>query len=257
MTEQHGTHIWYELMTNDPDGAVQFYENILPWKIVPGENPEMDYRHINAPDASVGGVMKLPDSAPMPPAWMGYIAVDDVDGVVAKTEAAGGQTYMPATDIPNVGRIAMITDPQGVPFYVMKGAREEVSQAFAYDAPREGHCAWNELATTDQAGAMTYYGDMFGWTKDGDMDMGPEMGRYDFVRDNRGMLGGVMTKPKEMPVSAWSYYFRVPDMDVAVEAIKVNGGRIIVEPMEIPGGDYAMTAQDPQGAFFSLVGARK
>jgi hypothetical protein len=59
-----------------------------------------------------------------------------------------------------------------------------------------------------------------------------------------------------MPVSAWSFYFRVPDIDAAVETVKASGGTLLMEPVEIPGGEYSLNALDPQGAAFGLVGPR-
>jgi predicted enzyme related to lactoylglutathione lyase len=140
----------------------------------------------------------------------------------------------------------------------MRGGSNEESHAFAYDRPRLGHCAWNELATADRPGAMRFYGDLFGWKKDGEMDMGP-MGPYEFLRRASvdGMFAGVMTKPNDMPVSLWSYYFRVADVDEAVRSTQARGGQIIVDPIEIPGGELTVNAVDPQGAMFAFVGPRK
>ena len=87
------------------------------------------------------------------------------------------------------------------------------------------------------------------------MDMGP-MGKYLFLHHGLGMIGAIMPKMPQMPVSAWTYYFRVADIDAAAAAIKTNGGTILQEPIEIPGGDYSMNALDPQGAAFALVGSR-
>ena len=179
----------------------------------------------------------------------------DVDATVAAIVADGGAVQMPATDIPHVGRIAMVTDPQGVPFYVMRGASDQGSHAFASDTPKLGHCAWNELSTTDPAGAMAFYAQQFGWVKDGDMDMGP-LGKYEFLRHDF-LIGAIMPKMPQMPVPVWTYYFRVPDIDVALATIRSEGGSILQEPSEIPGGDFAMNAMDPQGAAFALVGPRK
>jgi uncharacterized protein len=146
-------------------------------------------------------------------------------------------------------------DPQGAPFYVMKDSAGHVSTAFAKYEPKVGHCAWNELATADPAGAFVFYGKVFGWVKDGDMDMGP-MGLYEFVKSDVP-IGAIMPKMPEMPVSAWGFYFRVADIDAAAETVKAKGGTILVEPIEIPGGEYSLNAMDPQGAAFGLVGPRK
>jgi uncharacterized protein len=140
---------------------------------------------------------------------------------------------------------------------VMTDSSGETSTAFAKYEPLVGHCAWNELATSDPEAAKAFYGAQFGWAKDGELDMGP-MGKYEFLKVSGGRfaLGAVMPKMPEMPVSMWTFYFRVPDIDAAVETVKANGGTILVEPMEIPGGEYSLNAMDPQGVSFGLVGPR-
>jgi len=201
------------------------------------------------------------------PGWLGYVAVDDVDAA-AKTFADGGGTILRQPwDTPGVGRMAFIVDPQGAPLYIINatppaGNPDMESLSFSYDKPRVGHCAWNELATSDPEAALHFYGQRFGWVKDGEMDMGP-MGKYEFLRYGRnpagslyGMIGAVMPKMPQMPVSIWTYYFRVPDIDTAAAAIAANGGSVVLEPIEIPGGDFSMVGVDPQGAAFALVGNR-
>jgi uncharacterized protein len=261
MSNRHGDFIWYELLTSDAGAAQAFYGDIFGWTARDSGQSAMDYRLLKASDGDVGGLMQINDemkAGGARPVWLGYIAVDDVDASVASITRAGGSAQMPAMDVPKVGRIAMMTDPQGAPFYVMRGASDQESHAFAYDRPRLGHCAWNELATSDRPAAMTFYAGQFGWKKDGEMDMGP-MGAYEFVRRGavEGMFAGVMTKPAEMPVSLWTYYFRVADIDEAVSRTKARGGKIAHGPVEIPGGDFAVNAIDPQGAMFAFVGPRK
>lgn len=168
-----------------------------------------------------------------------------------------GKVHMPPTDIPNVGRFALVADPQGALFYVMTPTPQPGgggSASFAATEPKLGHCAWNELATSNPPAALNFYHDLFGWVKDGDMDMGP-MGKYEFLRHDF-MLGAMMPKRPQLPVSTWTYYFRVADIDVAVEVIKANGGQIVQGPDEIPGGEFSLNAIDPQRAAFALVGPR-
>ena len=255
MANKHGDFIWYELMTSDPDGAAAFYGPLLGWAFGSADQPGMDYRQFTATDGEmVGGCIKSPNGAPMPSMWLGYIGVDDVDASVANIRAAGGQIHMEPEDIPGVGRFAFVADPQGVPFYVMRGSSEGSSNAFSYEKPRDGHCAWNELSTTDPVGAMAFYTGQFGWVKDGDMDMGP-MGKYEFIRHGE-QIGAIMPKMPEQPVAAWSYYFRVPDIDAAKAQAESASGQIIHGPSEVPGGDWIISGIDPQGAMFSLVGKR-
>ena len=262
MTNQHGDFIWYELMTTDLAASAAFYGPLLGWTFPPAKSEPDDYLEIQTGDEFVGGVLRLtPDmiSCGCQPSWIGYIAVDDVDASVAGIEADGGKTLMPARDMRGVGRFAMVADPQGLAFYVMKGVVEGgVSTAFAEFSPREGHCAWNELVTTDQSAAMAFYTGAFGWKKDGEMDMGP-MGSYEFLRARKeggGMIGAVMTVIKEKPVPGWTYYFRVANLDAAIAAVGENGGQIVYGPQEIPGGDFVVNGLDPQGAMFALIGAK-
>lgn len=264
MANQHGEFIWYELLTTNSDAAQQFYSSILGWQTIDSGQTEIDYRILQAKDEEtgqlreVGGLLQLTEEMTQGgarPVWLGYIGVDDVDQTVARISTAGGEVQMPPTDIPDVGRFAMVTDPQGTPFYVMKGFSDEASLAFASDKPRLGHCAWNELVTTDPEAAKSFYFKEFGWTKDGEMDMGP-MGQYEFIRHN-GVIGAIMPKPEEMPVPMWHYYFRCADIDIALHAITDNGGQVLHGPDEIPGGEFIVKGFDPQGAIFALVGTRK
>ncbi len=267
MTNHHGDFIWYELVTPDPDGAQAFYAPMLGWTVKSAGLPDSDYRLAASFESEVAGIMKTPAGAPMPPAWLGYVGVNDVDTMAASIIDGGGAVHKAANDIPGVGRMAFVADPQGAVFYIMKGTVEGgESLSFSDDKPRIGHCAWNELATDDPEGALHFYGQRFGWVKDGEMTMGP-MGSYAFLRHagraldgsprSTAMLGAVYPKLAEDPQSHWLYYFRVADIDAAVGHVEGAGGRLHQPPTEIPGGDYSMIGIDPHGAYFGLVGGRK
>jgi predicted enzyme related to lactoylglutathione lyase len=258
-----GHLIWYELMTPDGDASKAFYDKVVGWQIGEPVAEYQGYRMIGRSDGGfAGGVLQLTDEMQhhgARPTWLGYIGVDDTDAAVASIEQAGGKALMPPFDIPKVGRVAMVTDPQGVPFYVMKpippeGQENQQSDVFSVDQPQR--VRWNELATTDPDAAIRFYGDQFGWSQEGDMDMG-EMGKYRFIQNRGTTIGAVMAKPAQLPVSKWTYYFGVEGIDRAVEAIKSSGGQVLNGPMEIPGGEFAVNAIDPQGASFGLVGPRK
>lgn len=265
MSNKHGDFIWYELMTSDADAAGSFYSAVVGWTTKASGQPGMDYRFFHAGDGSdpkdgVGGFMAItPEMAEggAHPGWVGYIAVDDVDASVDSIVRAGGALFMPAMDMEGVGRMAMVSDPQGAAFYVMRGASDETSYSFAALEPKLGHCAWNELSTTDPEAAKAFYGAEFGWTKDGEMDMGP-MGKYEFLMasERRFALGAVMLKMPQTPSSMWNFYFRVADIDAAAATITANGGTIVQEATEIPGGEFSLNAVDPFGAVFGLVGKR-
>jgi uncharacterized protein len=266
MTNKHGDFIWYELLTKDADAAGDFYGKVMGWSSSPSGQEMMDYRFFSSGDGSdnkdgVGGYMAItPEMAEhgARPAWVGYIKVDDVDSSVEAITAAGGTLYMPAMDIEGVGRMAMVADPQGAPFYVMRGASDETSHSFAATEPKLGHCGWNELATSDPEAAIGFYQKQFGWSTAGEMDMG-EMGAYRFLQASkeRFMLGAVYKKVEADPQSHWLFYFRVANLDAAMAAVKELGGQIFMEPVALPKGpDFSTIAYDPDGAPFGLIGPR-
>lgn len=254
MPNPHGTHIWYELLTTDTAAAADFYGKIVGWTAAPfggGGGGEHDYTVLSHGADGVAGLMKNP--MPTGPIWLGYVGVDDVDAAVTKLQSLGGTVHRPAWDTEGVGRMAFVADPQGVTFYVMKGASEMDSHAFSPTA--EGHCAWNELITTDQGAALTFYSAMFGWQKAGAMPMG-EMGEYTFINHGDQPIGAMMNRTPDSPTSLWNYYFRVSGIDAAAERITANGGKITFGPMEVPGGDWVVNGIDPQGGAFGLVGSK-
>jgi predicted enzyme related to lactoylglutathione lyase len=254
-----GDFIWYELMTPDAEGAKAFYDSVVGWDISEGAPEYGGYRMISRSDGKfAGGVLTLgPDmlQAGVHPGWMGYVYVDDVDEAVRSIQRAGGRVMKDAFDIPNVGRIAAVTDPQGAAFCVMKpippaGDPNAKSDVFAPNEP--GRCAWNELATSDQKAALDFYTSQFGWTAGDTMPMG-DMGEYQFILQDGQMIGAIMTKAPDNPVR-WRFYFRVADVDRAKAAAERAGGTIVHGPQEVPGGDRILIGRDPQGAEFALVG---
>lgn len=259
MTNPHGTPIWYELLAKDADAAQAFYAEVVGWTISSSGMVEgLDYRILHAADGDpIGGLMPLPAGAPMPPGWLFYVGVDDVDRMVERATALGGAVHMPATDMPGVGRMALLADPQGARFYVMRGDSEgEESRAFreAQDAS-PGHAVWNELTAPDQDAALAFYGELFGWRHEGAMPMGP-LGDYKFVLHGASAIGASMNA-FEGARAGWQFYFDVDDVDAAVARLTGAGGRVIQGPDQIPGGSYAVVAEDGEGARFGFVGPRR
>lgn len=253
MANRHGEFVWYELMTTDSDAAARFYQAVVGWRVgAAPPPPEMDYRLIEAGDGPVAGLMRIDaDMAAQGarPMWLGYIGVDDVDAAAAEIARRGGAIHIAPRDIPDVGRFAMAADPQGALFYVMRGASDEASTAFA--ACIAGHCGWNELSTTDQQGAHAFYEPLFGWTSPEAMPMGA-MGDYRFLMAGDLRIGATMEQ-QDRP-SAWRCYFRVPSIAAAMAALKAGGGTVTSGPHQVPGGDHVVIGADPQGAAFALVG---
>ena len=257
MANPDGSPIWYELMARDADRAQAFYSAMPGWTVAPfSSDAAPDYRICSAPDgAGVAGLMPLPKDAPFPPVWLIYFGAGDVDAVAERVTSLGGSIRMPPQDIPGVGRFALVADPQGNAFYLMRGDSPDASNAFLPQPGGIGHAVWNELTTPDQAGAFAFYGALFGWEQAGGMPMG-EMGDYAFIGHAGTTIGAIMRTPQGAP-SGWNVYFHVDDIDAAADTARSGGGTLTQEPMEIPGGDYSAMLTDLDGALVGIVGPRK
>ena len=270
MARQTRGYIWYELLTTDVEAASRFYGSVVGWAATDSGMPGMDYRLWSIGGANVGGLMTMPSqtaSNSMRSMWLGYVAVADVDESVTGVTAAGGAVHMPPTDIPGVGRIALVADPQGALFYVMAptgmtstgmtspgmtSTGAEPSPAFAPGKP--GHGGWHELHTTNWEAALAFYGAQFGWAQSDVLDMGP-MGKYLLFNTGGDAVGGMMNGPDPRP--SWLYYFNVEDIDAAKLRVEQAGGAVLNGPHQVPGGSWIVQARDPQDALFALVGPRK
>ena len=246
-----GRPVWYELMTTDMKAAEAFYKTVVGWQSAPFEGSPQPYTQFKRDShTGVAGVMNRPADVKAPPFWAMYVGVPNLEEAVAKIKRLGGKTHTEVIQIPTVGRIQMMMDPQGAAFYIIEPASQEERP----EGPAAiGDASWRELVTTDLPAAKKFYQDVFGWQPTQSMDMG-EMGPYQIFNRPHGQIGGMMSKPPQMAnvPSNWQIYFRVPDVDAAAERIKANGGKILNGPMDVPDGDRVLNAMDPQGAAFGL-----
>jgi predicted enzyme related to lactoylglutathione lyase len=251
-----GRFIWYDQMSNDLKASEAFYKKVVGWTIAPNTMNAQVYSILQAGDAMVGGLMPIPEDAKAmgaKPAWMGYIGVDDVDGYAKKVKATGGTLYREPTDIPNVGRFAVVGDPHGAAFIIMKGQGEGRA---ADDPTKPGHFGWRELHAGDRERDFVFYSDLFGWEKGDGIDMGP-MGIYQIFKIDGKMVGGIMTKTAQTPVPHWLYYITVEGIDAAIERTKAASGTVLNGPMQVPGGSWIAQAIDAQGATFAMSAAKR
>jgi predicted enzyme related to lactoylglutathione lyase len=201
---------------------------------------------------SVGGAMALTDEMKghgVPPHWMVYVGTADIEATSAHVERLGGGALMPIEDVPAVGRVRAMRDPQGAAFGLYQPLNPQRPEAVA----QLGDLSWIELMTTDPPAALTFYQTLFGWQPIQTVDMGP-MGIYQTFGRHLGPIGGMMRKPPHMAQvpSHWGVYFRVPDVAAAASRVTAAGGQILNGPMEVPDGSRIVTCMDPQGVVFSL-----
>ncbi|WP_210496664.1 VOC family protein [Microvirga antarctica] len=255
MSESEGTFVWYELMTSDLDSAQGFYRDVVGWQTEDFGRTDFRYTILRAGDARIGGAMALPAEAceaGAKPGWIGYIGTSDVDATAARVVNAGGAILRPAEDIPDVGRFAVVADPQGAAFVLFRGTGS-VSEKPSPWAP--GHVGWHELHAAEWNSAFAFYEEMFGWQKAEAMDMG-QMGKYQLFSAGADPIGGMMTKMEAIPKPFWLYYFNTPDIDAAMKRVVAGGGQVLNGPHEVPGGAWIIQCADPQGAMFAMVGGR-
>ena len=249
-----GQFIWHELMTNDVQAAIDFYGHVVGWKTqaydFQGNTDVPAYTMWLAGESPIGGVMKIDPQTmgEMPPAWTAYVHTPNVDETVRQAQELGGNVLGETLDIPTVGRMAGIVDPQGAVIWVLQPGSSEPMP----EPPRAGSFTWNELATTDFESAFDFYRRLFGWEKIDEMDMGEGWMYFMFGQGGK-MYGGVYDKPADMPAPPhWLYYANVEDLDGALERVRESGGQVLNGPMEVPGGDRVAQCMDPQGAAFAL-----
>lgn len=250
-TSPRGRFVWYDLLTTDPNGAVDFYTKVAGWGTQAWEGSSTPYTMWTTQGTPIGGLTKLqPEmTGAVPPHWMGHVAVPDVDASAGQAEALGGKTLSAPMDIPEVGRFAVIADPQGaaIAIFTPRDAPPRPDRV-----PNVGEFSWHELTTTDHVAAYDFYHQMFGWEKTSEFDMG-EMGVYQMFGRGQQTLGGMWTKPRDNPIpTSWMYYIRVANADQAAARVKELGGQVLNGPMDVPGGDRIAQCMDPQGAAFAV-----
>lgn len=254
MVGHHGCFVWYELLTTDMAAAAAFYADVLGWGAQNASRPGLPYCCFTTGLESVAGVMELPPEGRKlgaTPRWMGYVGVTDVDTSADRIRHLGGAVYVPPTDS-NIGRIAVVADPQTATFGLIQGLRPEPRHPAELDG--HGRVGWHELLAADWKKAFDFYAGMFGWQK-ADGEGGPTAS-YQLFGAGGQTIGGMFTKRQVEPVPFWLYYFNVDDIDAATAHVQAAGGELFEGPIEVPGGAWIARYIDPQRAMFALQGPR-
>lgn len=242
-----GQIIWHELHTSDPKRAFAFYSELFGWK-----TREMDmgeagaYTLFSQGDKDVAGGMKLDARSGAPSNWLPYFETPAVDADVKKAEKLGAKVLMPPMDIPNIGRFAVLADPQGAAVAVMTSA----DQSWKASTPKAGEFCWDEVMEKDPTATVTFYSELFGW-KSEPMDMGPAGTYHVFKRDDKP-AAGCMAAPDAGAPAVWMSSVAVDDVDATAKRAEKLGATILAQPADIPGiGRFALFS-DPTGAVLGL-----
>jgi uncharacterized protein len=245
---------WYELMTTDMASARTFYASVVGWETQDASTPDLAYTLFSAGGAAACGLLSLPDDARAMGAtsrWIGYVGVEGLDAAVKAMLQRGGKIYVAPTTS-NIGRIAVVADPQSASFALVEGLTPSRRQTPSLN--QQGHVGWHELFAADPNAAFAFYGELFGWRKPSDDPT--KTGPYLLFSIDGQISGGILTKPAFAPAPFWLYYFNVNDLDKALERVQAGGGQVFEGPHQLPGGNWFAHCGDPQGAVFALQGAR-
>jgi predicted enzyme related to lactoylglutathione lyase len=243
-----GLFVWHELNTTEITSAADFYSRLIGWKTRDwDQNPA--YKIWTMGREGRGGLYSIheePNVVTPPPHWLSYVGTPDVDATVRQTVELGGKVVTPAYDVPKIGRMAVLQDPQGGMFAI--SAQVERSR---YREPQVGDFSWHELLTTNRETAFDFYSKLFGWEKITAMDMGGG-NMYQIYGTGGHQLGGIYVPPTGLPGGPiWIAYVMVRDARKVAETAKGIGAQIVHGPIEVPGGDWVFTGIDRQGAFFA------
>jgi predicted enzyme related to lactoylglutathione lyase len=156
-----GRFVWHELNTADRSAAVTFYTRLFSWgtKDVP-MGPGEPYTLCVLNGEQIAGITRSMAGVEAPPHWLPYLAVEDVDAASSKAKSLGAKVLKDPMDIPDVGRFAVISDPQGAIFALFKDAKPYPQEP---ERPPVGSFCWEELATTDPEAAAKFYAALFGY----------------------------------------------------------------------------------------------
>ncbi len=254
-----GKHIWFDLATSDTAAAILFYSEAVGWKTMAFEGGDKPYTMFTVGDLPIAGVMDLPDelvAMKIPPHWMGYVQVEDVDKTVAKAKELGATIHKAGWDIPKVGRIAVLADLQGAAFCVFTPLG---NRGAAHDRGAIGTMSWSELNTTDYESAWSFYSALLGWKETMAADMGPAGIYFMFTwPEGKDSMGGMSNAAAKMAAPPhWLHYINVDDMEAAIGRITKAGGKVLNGPMDVPGGSVVAQCMDPQGASFAIHAQKK
>jgi hypothetical protein len=189
-----------------------------------------------------------PDASGTPPNWLIYVGTPSVDATCSQAQGLGAKVLKAPAEIPNVGRFAVLSDPQGATFAVFTPGAGSPPPG---PQPTQGGFSWHELATTDVAGALRFYGELFGWRKGPGHDMGA-MGVYQIFEQGGTQVGGMAHVQGPSSPPSWLSYVHVGDCGRAIASAKGAGGRLLHGPTEVPGGSWIALLMDPQGGAFAV-----
>ena len=244
-----GTPSWVELAATDEKAALAFYSALFGWKDNPQPmGPGEVYHMMQLRGLEVSAIYtQRADERSMgiPPHWSTYFSVASADDTAAKAKQAGATVMAEPFDVFDVGRMAVIQDPQGAVFCVWQ-AKQHIGARLIHEP---GAFTWAEVRTTDARKASAFYTKVLGVSA----EKAPGMD-YTLLKVGGQETAGILQITKEMgPMPPhWAIFFAVADVDASAKKAASLGATVTVPPQDIPNVGRFSALQDPQGAHFNL-----
>jgi len=238
----NGTIGWRELMSPKPQESERFYGELFGWSIKTVPFGPTQYRLINAGEKQIAGIMQF-DKPGIPPHWVSYVTVADVDASAKAAKDAGGTIANAPMDIPDVGRFSVLLDPFGAVSVAFKSAHPERDGA-PPERPGTSEFCWETLSTNDAAKAIAFYTKVYPWTS-------KKMGDTDLFYAGERMVADLQKTPPGVPPN-WLTFVVVKKLAEGRERAKKLGGKILMEEVAVPNMGAFAVIQDNIGAAIGL-----
>jgi uncharacterized protein len=246
-----GTFSWTDLATTDQDAAKQFYGQLFGWTAI--DNPVGDgvvYSMMQLGGKDVAAISPQPQQqaeAGVPPMWNSYVTVESANATADRAQKLGGTVHAPPFDVMDVGRMAVIQDPQGA-FFMPWEPKRHIGASLVNAA---GALCWDELASPDPEASADFYRELFGWKIEAFEGMDDYLG----IQNSDGQSNGGIRAAAENEPTYWLVYFGTDDAEADTAKATELGASALTGLMDIGVGKISVL-QDPQGAVFALYAGR-
>ena len=249
-THEEGMLCWADLSTPDLPAAKKFYTALFGWttKDLPMDDAGSVYVMCEHGGQSVAALQAMSPAIVdqgLPPHWLAYIAVKDVDKTSKRVHQSGGKLLMDPMDVGDAGRMSIIIDPTGTNIARWQGKRNLGAQVMN----EPGALCWMELMTTDAKKAGDFYKSLLHYN----LKVSPDYTEFHVGEKGAGGMMEMKDARFAGVPSFWSVYFMVADCDAAAKKVAALGGTVKMPPQDIPNVGRFAVVQDPQGATFNLL----
>lgn len=243
-----GKIVWVRLVTPDLAAAKTFYAGLFGWTF---RDVGTDHAEADLDGRPIAGLFQRPIKAGehRQPAWLGFISTSDVDATTKTALQHGGKVLFGPHDFPNLGRGAVLEDPQGAVFGILRSSRGDLPDVLA----GPGAWIWSSLITTDPDTDAAFYQTLFDYDV---FDVSSQKDAQHLLLASGNYARASVNSLPARAVHAhphWINYVRVGDAVATAARVVALGGRVIEEPRIDRHGSKVALVADPLGAPFGLL----